>query len=76
MAESAILKIGSLNGNIWVAMAYICTKFCIVTKIGVLPSIFTSHKMENGGSRHFEVQFNGHDSDKIAHICTTFNTRD
>ena len=57
------------NGYITVAMAYICTKFC--TRL----SKYTSHKIQYGGGRYFEIQFKIHfNSDNsviIAHICTT-----
>ena len=53
-------------------MAYIWTKFYIGTKNHtpqtILPSKFHSHKILDGGGRHFEILFNGHNSVIVEHI--------
>ena len=74
MAAAAILKISLMA--ISAAMAYICTKFYTGTKNrtpqAILLSKFNSRKIQDGGGRHFEIHFNGHNS--VKHICTKFGT--
>jgi len=59
-------------------MADICTKFYTETKNhtpqAILVSKFSFHKIQDGGGRHFEIHFNGHNSVIVEHIRTTFDT--
>jgi len=63
-----------------VVIARIVTKFDVETKTGVqktvLPSDLTYGKIEDGGSRHFDIKFIGHISvaTGTAHIRTKFAT--
>jgi len=58
MAAAAILKF-CVNGHNSAAIARICTKFDTGIQNGVpeivLPSKFTSDKIQDGGGRHFEI---------------------
>ena len=60
-------------------MAYICTKFYTGTKNhtpqAILPSKFNSRKIQDGGGRHFEIHFDGHNSVIVEHIRTKFGTK-
>jgi len=40
----------------------------------VLSSDFTSEKIQDGGGRHFEILFNGHNPVIVEHIRTKFGT--
>jgi len=38
----------------------------------VLPTVFTSEKIQDGGVHHFEIFFNGHNPVIVEHIRTKF----
>jgi len=60
-------------------MAYICMTFYTGTKNhtpqAILVSKFNSPKIQDGGGRHFEMHFNGHNSVIVEHIRTKFGTK-
>jgi len=83
MAAGAILKIVLMA--ISVAMAYICievkyknvyvyVKYKNRTPQAILPSKFNSYKIQDGGGRHFEILFIGHNSVIVEHMRTKFGT--
>jgi len=43
------------------------------TPQAILPSKFNFHKIQDGGGRHFEILFNGHNSVTVQHIRTKFD---
>jgi len=57
-------------------MAYIWTKFYTGTKNhtpqAILPLKFNFHKIQDGGGRHFEIFFNGHNTFIVELIRTKF----
>ena len=66
-----------LNGNNSATFERIFTKFDtdIENKIPgqLLQSEFVSDKIQDGGGRHIENHFFGHNSAIIAHICSEFD---
>jgi len=78
MAAAAILKIGlmAISRSLW---HIICMKFYTGTKNhtpqAILVSKFNSRKIQDGGGRHFEIHFNGHNSVIVEHIHTKFGTK-
>ena len=76
MAAAAILKF-RVNGHNSAPIARICTKFDTEIQNGVLeavlPSKFTSNKIQYGGGRHFEIHINGYNMATIAYISTKFD---
>jgi len=75
MAAAAILKMTlmAISWSLWLVFAQ---KFSQGLKTMFyklfLPSKFTSHKIQDGGGRHFEIHVNGHNSVITALICTKF----
>jgi len=72
------------NGYNSIAIANVGTKFDVGTKTNVgglskiigkivIPSELTFEKIQNGGVRHFEIQFIGYSSVATAYICTKFS---
>ena len=75
MAVAAILKIGlmAISRPLWHIFA---RNFIQGLKTqAILPSKFNSRKIQDGGGRHFEIHFNGHNSVTITHVfslCAKF----
>ena len=77
MAATAILKIGlmAISRPLWHIFARNFIQglktihhkqFC---RQNLIPSYFTSEKIQNGGGRHFKNWFKGYISDNMAYIC-------
>jgi len=76
MVAAAILKIGlmAISRLLWHIFAGNFTRTKNHTPQATLPSKFNSRKIQDGGSCHFEINFNGHNSVTTMHIYTKFST--
>jgi len=76
MAVAAILKFSltATTRSLLNTFAQNLAQRLKTTSRRVLPSCFTSEKIQDGGRRHFENWFNGYLSVGMAHICTKFYT--